>query len=753
MGYDKLISFFTKNLQNYGIEEIFPSKENNRVIANHIFFDINFIIYSCTAIVEDEINEIIKLIFSLAYTDYDIIVDKLEKIIDQPHWNNIKINLKKTLDGTSQEQIINNFLNFLNESDDLSNIYKLLFWHILFKLEKMINEIHIASYIKSINVFFDGIPSYSKILEQRRRRVKNYIESSKRKQYFTKNFNKINKSTITEGDITFDYFNWLEYQFSFDKSMGPFSKSIILLNKFIEKNLIKLYPNKQIHVNSSINYGEADYKIFKYIKENKVDCEICIHSCDSDFIHLILIFQLLADIKSIDANYLFVRYYTKDDECYQLINAKKINSLLIDKYISINSLSSDINNNFLFDFLFIILMFGNDIIPLSFELSTELNLKILFETHYNLYKKSLFVVNINSSNIINFDNLKLWLTNIKDKHTFTIVCLNRFYKLPYYFTILCGERLNLNINGIVNKLIVPYLTYQGKELLDSLDEDDIRYIYYQKFVKNKSNNIDDLSNPLDTFKLDKNTREQLEQYMNTIFDYANINDYGLIKLDKSLNINNNLFQNLYNLVIIEASKESYLDFQKQYNINFDNIITLNKEYTKICKKSDTENYLKLLTNQAQILFNNFSLYTPYSFIFYKESIAPSLNQIITFIELNDMKSLQTSWIRENTPIAKELYFNEISHHLFITPYLIDSIYLKQIHYLDNIESILNVLDYLIEGIWYKDDKHFNLRDINPLLFIKTCNNIIELYQTKMMKDFTKRYLIQIKNMLIYKNKI
>ena len=182
MGYDKLISFFNKNLPNVCIKELFIHDDTEgTIVSNHIFFDINFIIYSCINIIEREINNIIKIIFSLPYTDNNIINDKLENILYQKHWQKINLNISDTLDGNNQEEIIKKLINFLNTSD---NINKLLYWNILFKLEFMIKKIHVEKYIKSINIFFDGIPSYSKILEQRRRRMKNYLDSQNRKKIF-----------------------------------------------------------------------------------------------------------------------------------------------------------------------------------------------------------------------------------------------------------------------------------------------------------------------------------------------------------------------------------------------------------------------------------------------------------------------------------------------------------------------------------------------------------------------------------------
>ena len=46
MGYDKLISFFNKNLPNVCVKELFVNDNTNGVIVSkHIFFDISFIIY------------------------------------------------------------------------------------------------------------------------------------------------------------------------------------------------------------------------------------------------------------------------------------------------------------------------------------------------------------------------------------------------------------------------------------------------------------------------------------------------------------------------------------------------------------------------------------------------------------------------------------------------------------------------------------------------------------------------------------
>ncbi len=138
--------------------------------------------------------------------------------------------------------------------------------------------------------------------------MKNYVDSKNRKKIFDQYFSNIIHNLVTEDDITFDYFEWINKLYSFDKSIGPFSNIIIKLGEFISKELTNNFKNIKIVVNSSIEYGEADFKIFKHLKDNKIDGEVCIHSCDSDFIFLIIWYQIICDISMIDINLMLIIY-------------------------------------------------------------------------------------------------------------------------------------------------------------------------------------------------------------------------------------------------------------------------------------------------------------------------------------------------------------------------------------------------------------------------------------------------------------
>ena len=663
MGFDKLISFFNKNFTNI-CEELF---EVPQVVANHIYIDMNFLMYNSIHELEKEINKIIMIIFGVSYTDINIINSNLKKIFDKFHWSKLDTDMNEILDGDNIDTILNNFKSFLD-----NNIVELLGWHIYDKLNHHIINTHQLQFIKSINIFFDGIPTYSKIIEQRRRRVKNYLDSKNRKKLFKEYFKDIINSIIIEDNITFDYFDWINNMYSFDKSLGPFSSVLIYLSNFINTKMTESYKNILIYTDSSINNGESDYKIFKHIVDQKNDCSIAIHSCDSDFIFLITWYQLLSTVKHNDTNIIFINYNNQENGYNKTIYfAKKIINSILDKYSNINSMSEDVSINIVFDFLSLLLLFGNDIMPPSYELGSELSLKQLFETHYSLYIESSFIINLNNINIVNFINLAKWLENIKNTNSFPIIILNRFYKMNY-------------------------------------------------------NNILQL----------------VDKHKNLIEISKNINNDDLILNNKSFYIEDNSYQTLYNYVVYKSESILEDNINRPFKKFFDDIKNASTEYINITKNNNVENYLKLFISLNQLFFLNFNLYTPYNTIYYNDNIAPSIDMILHYIKLNDMNNLQkqTHDILKNFLKNEEAYFNPISHHLFITPYIINIIETPNNLNIKHIESMKNVIDKQINGIWLDSSTNstignFNLKKIDPYIFINLCNNMIKFYQDNFIDKF------------------
>ena len=691
MGYDKLLSFFTKNLSNNIIEDLYKPT----IVANHIYFDMNFLVYSSIFNIENEINSIYKIIFGISYTNIEILECKLKNIFNLFHWNKVldSIDMIKILDGSDIDDIIKNFNNIINIS-----INDLLYWSIYKNICDNITKTHPLEFIQSINIFLDGIPAYSKIIEQRRRRMKNYIDSKNRKKIFNKYFENIINNLITEDEICYDYFEWIKNLYSFTHNLGPHSNIMILLGKFILNNLILTYPNIKITLDGSNNNGESDYKIFSHIKKNNINLDIAIHSCDSDFIFMCIWYQLISNISGIDINIMLINYNTSN--ITTMISSKKIIQSLLDKYNTITQIiTTDININIIFDLLFIILMFGNDIIPPNYQLGPELNLKLLFETHYSLYLNNEFVINLNNINIINFNNLIKWLTEINNKKSFDIIILNRFYKLPYSLIINMTDKYN--INEIIDKVLIPY---------------------------NKQKLLNPHIKIIDSFNLDE------------YIDIVNVKAYGLIPYERNYEITNNSYQSLYNYIIKTASDITENEFNRPYKIFFSDLIDASTDYIDITSKCNIKQYLELLIYNTQILFYDFNLYSPYSLFYYSDMIAPSIEMLIGFINLNCMRTLQEECYN-NIINSKNnsKYFNSISHHLFITPYLLDTNYSDSIKEIEHINSLLNVISNNIPGIWYKENENFILKNIEPNEFIILCNNMISMYQNNFIFNIFKKF--------------
>lgn len=720
MGYDKLINYFYKNLPNNSIERVLiysreqPNNKYNIYAYNNIFFDISFIIYSSINKLEEDVNYIIKNIIALPYNENNIIITNIKKILLKSPWNMIDLKLQDILDGNNIEEIIIKFKKYLIQDN---NINRLLFLYIYTKIIFCIDYIHDINYIKTINIFFDGIPSYSKIIEQRKRRFKNYIESKNRKKKFDIYFKDINENIIEENNIIYDYFNFIYNQFSFNKSFGPNSELITSLETFLKDNISIKYKNCKIYIDSAKNNGEADYKIFKYIKDNNISGDICIHSCDSDFLHLILINQILNK----DNKYFYIRHYNED---YELFNANKLINLLNDKYKSINNLEYSLINNII-DFLFLIQMFENDILPINYHLSVELNLPFLFACHYSICKNKNFIININSEYNIDFNLLLLFLKKLKSKNTIDTIILLKNFKLPYTFINICCNELKFDIDSIIDKLLLPYLGWEAS-VNENLDIDDIRI----KF-KNEKYTV----NPIDNFNLSENSKVELNNIMEKIFDYSDLDNYGIKKLDKYINIDDNPFQTLYNILVHNTQ-------ENRKNIQLSNLRDIKNFKNKI-KNNNCKEYFDVLISQTIVLFYDFNLYSPKNKFFYGFEYAPEIDNLINYLNTNNMyeitKNIYTTF-KNNDDI---IYFDFITHHLFITPYLLDNLFITKIGELENVESLINITNNIMKNVWFNEDseKTFELKNIDPDFFIKNCNSIINLLKSDIAKYINNNYKV------------
>ena len=287
MGLEKIIGFLNKNLSYNGIKEISVNNCSNKIIAENVFFDFNFIIYLNLVELEDDINNLLKILFSLPYTNIEIIEKKIDDVINIDYLSFVKDDLVKILEGNNQKEILDELTNFLYSKEKFKeyekkifgkNIFSnntlidlIFFYKVYFYINTMLNNVHYIEYIKNVFIFFDGIPSYSKILEQKRRRTKNFLESKIRKNLFNETFKNFKNDIYQDNDLIYNYFDWLNHKISLDKSFGPSSKIITDLELFLKlSNKEKISDIKyNLNICSGKIKGESDFKIFKYIQKKK----------------------------------------------------------------------------------------------------------------------------------------------------------------------------------------------------------------------------------------------------------------------------------------------------------------------------------------------------------------------------------------------------------------------------------------------------------------------------------------------------
>jgi len=718
MGFDKLLNFINHNTSQDTIEDINIKASIRKILTNHVMFDISFVIYQSLIDVENEINSIIKIISSLPFSlmNPDAIEKKILEICIKLQWTSMINNIHYILDGENETYIIKNFINYIRKTNITEEI---IINKINNKIIDWINSIHVIDLIKTITIVFDGIPSYSKILEQRRRRIKNYLESKERKS----KLNDLDNSYYSENGITINFLKSLKYYFRLEKSFGPLSNLTVTLEKYLFKSLSNEYKNIKININSGKNNGEADYKIFYEIYKNNYEGNISIHTIDSDLVHQIIIQQNYFNLIKKDIHLSVIKYNNKDNQYIQYINGQQLNKKLLSTYSFVNGINSN-NLLIIYDIALLFYFFGNDHLPCSNELGPEISLDYYSKIHYKIFKNSSLsfidtIIKINDNNItINFENFKLFLKELYKNNEFnkTKVILSRYFKISYQLIIYLTDKLKLSFDKIL--LLCKKILYDNGKTINDLDETDIRY----KLI-NKYDNVD---YPFNINTIDINEFKINMTKLLSILDTSQDEDnyYGLPLYVKYIYFIENKYENIYNYI----NEFSINQLIKKYPIIYDNVLLTDilredqlVDVTEI--NNNIESYLKKIYHLIITLFGNMTLYNPNNFTYFKGYNVPSLGFIINFLETNDINTLTNKWssqIETETTISNK-YFNTINHHLIITPYIKEILYKFKT---DNTQNIIKNIN--IKNFWFDNNEDFNYKDFNLDTFINNWMNKLDI---------------------------
>jgi hypothetical protein len=765
MGLDRFANFITKSINNNGIEEIYLNNNIKKVVASHVIFDLNFLIYQEIISIENEINDIIKIILCLPYSinKSDIIENLLKTIFTQSHWKPyyVETDLQYLCNGNNEDEIIKQFLNYITTKivdNNISIIDMVIYQKIVNMIIYNINEIHHVEFIKSLLIFFDGMPSVSKIIEQRRRRIKNHMESNQKKvlfkKYFdnmehnnvklfenlSKNYN-INLSTNDDNIILFDYFKWIKKRYNVDKSLGPSTVFIKNLEQIIKIQLQKLLPTITIYIDSAQNNGESDLKIFKYISSECNVGDFSIHTMDSDLIYQSIVQQTYYKIIGVDINMSVIKYlklHTTQSIIYdnnpinyaQIIDANIVIQSILELYNTTNFTKS-YNYKIIWDLCILFLFFGNDHLPSSLEISPELGMEYFAKKHFQALGKN-NIININKTsndweiNII-LKNLLLLLDKINEnkKNNITKIILQRYFKINNNMINLLVDRFSLDFIEL-QKFMHDFIVYRALQLspedFDKLPPYDLRKVLVLKIPHDMIDKYRDIN----CMKLNDTNKKLLLDSIKLLEDNIEYNNMetnqfiGLIQYNKPFIVTKDKYQDMYNFISDKATQI----LMKQYPILYDYIDITNHINLLQSKDYNVEDYIKKLIHLITTQFGSMKNFHTDNITFYRYNCIPPIEEIILYLKTipDNMITIWNEMICADNIIATN-YLNPINHHLLISPFVLHT------SLPENIRQIVTKLEeYKIDNLWFNNENtynNFNYRNLDIKKFIESWKIVTE----------------------------
>jgi len=631
MGIDRIYHHFYRLFG--GTEYLEENSYNNSFVklgSEIVILDGNFILYDIIFELEQDLNKIVKLILTIPHTlseKRENIIKEIMKKINNCELRNIKDEILEIFENENIEVILKKLGELFNLKNDKNLYDKILGCYYLDFIEKKILNLHYIEFIKEFYLVFDGIPSMPKIIEQKRRKLKNFVESTIRKLNIEEKFNNMpNFLYPDENGNYFDYNLFIKNKISLSKSFGPTSN----IFSYLENLIINKKYNFKVNVNNTNNFEEADYKIFNLLKqfENKT---ITLHCSDFDFIF----YGILISIKS-NNKINMIRHF-KDIFLYVFFPKLIINMITKISHLLGNTLSENIIN----DIILIISFFGNDYLPDLIELSFENNFLDLCKIFYeNFWIKNEIVF------FDKIDKTKLYVIftelNKKAKRFYLENYLKSSFTNGNHLYNILPEEIN-TLEDLRNKILLPYWL--------NLDKIELEY----NDIRNNLNEYQKENFPV--------IYPIINEKLSTIL-ISTENPLGLRKKQNYPNLDMNPFENLYNNQVfisqnLISNKFKTLENKLIFRKNLDEFDE-EKNYLEQISINPT-NPEKIVNKYLEVLETYFSKFnnTKLNKIHYNYYLAPKIEWIYTYFNNKN---------NEISTIKTENYFDNILHLIFISPH-------------------------------------------------------------------------------------
>jgi 5'-3' exonuclease len=511
MGIEK---FFTTVNRNFSIMNTVDLNniDSDKISGNHLMLDFNSIIHNASS------RLISRLISSL-------LINK----------NNIKPNIDIDLLVIKE---VNSFIINLLQKIELKNL-------------------------ESVYCALDGVPTFSKMLEQKKRRfMGDLVEKLLSKYNLPINWSKNN---ITPGTIFMDKMS------KFLNNIKNISRNKPIKEYILDKNDYEFYKNiKNFEVSDIYESGEGEMKIIdklELMNNKKIlfyspDSDVILLSMisnKSDFIDVLKYNQDTNDISIIDIKLLKTTIY---NYCLERINGSEL------KVINIKKLIKDI--------VFIFTVFGNDFLPRCEAIQTNYDFLFLIDIYLiNLINKGHI---LSESDIINVSFLSY--LNLLRSHEKRLLFRNSYQNIYQNYNYANQINFILDLRKLKNKFEENIVSKKFGEPFYNFYNNILFYIdpiIIKDIIEKNRNPNEKYYGSLQFYVFDK------EKLIRIIYDSLKSLNSEFILLNGIVNINNEINnQTNYERLIFKNFKSNI----KKHIVNMKDLNSREKEMYLIENKLD-----------------------------------------------------------------------------------------------------------------------------------------------------------------------
>jgi 5'-3' exonuclease len=475
MGIEK---FFNTLKSSYKSKLITEYTFNNKKSSDILFFDFNSIIHKISSQVISDLNYLYKILLIASNNPSP----KLIKFFNNKY-NDYKSIFHLSIDFIHTPSGILQLINDIKNLDpNIIIIYK-----IIKSIESYINNYNDLQFVY---LSLDGVPTISKIMEQRHRR---YIGEIINHQ-ISKKINIYKFPDKLSEEYPYDYSTYNKTKFTFLKlNISPGTTFMKQLVKSIKSHTFPV----NIQINDDTISGEGEYKIINYIRTYSnlfINKKITIYSPDSDMILLCSILPNEIEI---------IRYDQQQNQDYVL--STEIFKLLISEYITnINK----INQNIIDDIIFIFTIFGDDFLPKLEAIQVNNHYEKVLDIYKKIYTENYIIYSDDNIKKINLKQLQTFFNELQKLELPNLLSMFNIQKsnkltLDTISTKEYTRKKNSSFND--DPLDKKIINNVNKDIHDSnyLEEQySVKYYlypkntFYNKYLINKDNAVKEYVNGL-----------------------------------------------------------------------------------------------------------------------------------------------------------------------------------------------------------------------------------------------------------------